>query len=170
MNLTRKIVVTGLFIAIGVVLPQAFHMIPNAGSVVLPMHIPVLFCGLVCGPLYGAICGGAACLLSHVIFGMPPAPVFPGMICELIVYGLLAGLMSMWLKNKNVGYIYIELIVAMIGGRLVAGLLNALIFKAGNYSLAIWLTNYFVTGLPGIIIQLVLIPALVAVFNKYLNK
>ena len=170
MNTTKKLVFSALCIAIGVVLPQAFHMIPNAGSIFLPMHIPVLFCGLLCGALYGGLCGGLTCLLSHLIFGMPPAPVFPGMICELIVYGLVAGLMSQILKNKNIGTIYIELIVAMLCGRIVSGVLNALIFKAGAYSMQMWLAGAFVTALPGIAIQLVLIPILVDRFQKYFNK
>ncbi len=170
MKSTRKLVFAALCIAIGVVLPQAFHMIPNAGSVILPMHIPVLICALLCGPVYGAICGGATCLLSHLIFGMPPAPVFPGMICELITYGLVAGLMAMLLKNKNIGFIYVELVVAMLVGRLVAGALNALIFKAGAYSLQIWVTNYFVTGLIGIAIQIAIIPAVVLLLKKQIEK
>lgn len=170
MNTTKKLVFSALCIAIGVVLPQAFHMIPNAGSIFLPMHIPVLFCGLLCGALYGGLCGALTCLLSHLIFGMPPAPVFPGMICELIVYGVVAGLMSQILKNKNIGIIYVELIVAMLCGRIVSGVLNALIFKAGAYSMQMWLAGSFVTALPGIAIQLVLIPILVDRFQKYFNK
>ena len=169
MNTTKKLVFAALCTAIGVVLPQAFHMIPNAGSIFLPMHIPVLFCGLVCGPVYGAACGGAACLLSHLLTGMPPAAVFPGMICELIVYGLVAGLMSMLLKNRNIGTIYIELIVAMLAGRVVSGILNALIFRAGAYSMQAWITASFVTALPGIAIQLVLIPVLVSRLKKFVE-
>ena len=169
MNQTKKIVFTAMCIAIGVVLPQAFHAIPNAGSIFLPMHIPVLFCGLVCGPLYGAACGLICCGLSHVIFGMPPAMVLPGMLCELFVYGLVAGLMSKLLKNKNIGVIYVELIVAMLAGRLVSGILNALIFRAGNYSMPMWITGLFVTALPGIAIQLALIPVLVSRFKKFVE-
>lgn len=167
MTNTRKIVFAALFAAVGVVLPQAFHMIPNAGSIFLPMHIPVLFCGLLCGPFYGAACGAIACLLSHLIFSMPPAAVFPGMLIELIVYGCIAGVMAIIFKNKNIGYIYLELIIAMLCGRIVAGVLNALIFRAGAYSLQVWMTSSFVTALPGIIIQLVLIPILVERFKKY---
>ena len=167
MNQTRKIVVTAMFIALGVVLPLAFHMIPNAGSIILPMHIPVLFCGLLCGPIYGAICGLGACLLSHLLTGMPPAMMLPSMLIELFVYGLVAGLMAKFLKNKNIAYIYIELIVAMLCGRIVMGILNALIFRAGAYSLQIWLTSSFVTAWPGILIQLALVPILVDRFKKY---
>ena len=46
---TKKLVSCALCIAIGVLLPMAFHVIPNAGSIFLPMHIPVLICGLFCG-------------------------------------------------------------------------------------------------------------------------
>ena len=94
MKNTRNLILTAMFIAIGVVLPQAFHMIPNAGSVVLPMHIPVLIAGFAVGPLLGAICGFFTPLLSHLIFGMPPAMVLPSMLCELTVYGLMTGLLD----------------------------------------------------------------------------
>ena len=169
MNYTKKIVFSGLCAAIGIVLPQAFHAIPNAGSIFLPMHIPTLFCGLVCGPLFGCLCGGVSCLLSHLIFGMPPAMILPGMLIELMVYGLVAGIMANILKNKNIGAIYVELIVAMLCGRVVAGILNALIFRAGAYSMQVWIAGSFVTALPGIIIQLVLIPVLVSRLKHLIN-
>ncbi|MBR3227757.1 MAG: ECF transporter S component [Erysipelotrichaceae bacterium] len=169
MNSTKKLVFTALCIAIGIVLPQVLHTVHNAGTIFLPMHLPVLFCGLCCGPLYGAICGGLCCTFSHFLTGMPPAPVFPGMLCELIVYGLVSGIMSNVLKNRNIGAIYIELLVAMVAGRIVSGILNALIFRAGAYSMQIWLAGSFVTALPGIAIQLVLLPVLVNRFKTYLS-
>ena len=95
----RQMVLTALFVAIGVVLPQAFHAVPNAGSVFLPMHIPGLIAGYFVGPVYGLACGILTPLLSHLIFGMPPAPVLPGMLCELAVYGLMTGLLNRVLKR-----------------------------------------------------------------------
>ena len=162
MKNTRKLVLTALFIAIGVVLPQAFHMLPNAGSVILPMHIPVLVCGFACGPLYGLACGILTPVLSHFIFGMPPTPVLPGMICELAMYGLMTGLLNRLLKMKNrLLKNYVVLILSMLAGRITYGILNALIFRAGSYSMAAWTSAAFITAIPGIIIQLVLIPILV---------
>lgn len=164
---TRKLVLTALFIAIGVVLPQAFHAIPNAGSIFLPMHIPVLIAGFAVGPLFGAICGILTPILSHLIFGMPPAMMLAQMICELAVYGFMTGLLNSLIKIKNpVAKNYAVLILSMLSGRLAYGILNALIFKAGSYSLQAWLSAAFITALPGIAIQLILIPILVARLRK----
>ncbi|MBQ9158465.1 MAG: ECF transporter S component [Erysipelotrichaceae bacterium] len=162
MNNTKKLVLTALFAAIGVVLPQAFHMIPNAGSVILPMHIPVLIAGFLVGPVYGLACGIITPLLSHLFFSMPPAPVLPGMLCELAVYGLMSGLLNKAIKMENqLAKAYVVLIGAMLCGRITYGILNALIFRAGSYSMQAWLSAAFVTAIPGIIIQLLLIPILV---------
>ncbi|MBQ6334807.1 MAG: ECF transporter S component [Erysipelotrichaceae bacterium] len=167
MNRTKQLVLTALFIAIGTVLPQAFHMIPNAGSVVLPMHIPVLVAGFAVGPLFGCLCGILTPILSHFIFGMPPTPVLPGMICELAMYGFMTGLLSRLIKMENkLVKNYVVLILAMLAGRVTYGILNSLIFRAGNYSLQTWIAAAFITAIPGIIIQLVLIPILVTRLQK----
>ncbi len=166
-NRTRSITYTALCIAIGVVLPQAFHTVQNAGSIFLPMHIPVLISGFVVGPAYGLACGIITPLLSHLIFGMPPASSLPGMICELAVYGLVSSLLWRNLKIKNdTAKIYTTLIGAMICGRITYGILNALIFKAGEYTFATWIAAAFTTALPGIIIQLILIPIVVLALKK----
>ena len=158
----RRMIYTALMVAMGVVLPLAFHAIPNAGSIFLPMHIPVLICGLLCGAPYGLVCGILTPLMSHWISGMPPLPYLPSMLCELAAYGLLAGVLMFLLRKQNryMG-VYLSLAGAMICGRIVWGLLNALIFRAGAYTLEIWMTGAFVTALPGLIIQIIVIPALI---------
>ncbi len=167
MNNTKKLVLAALFIAIGVVLPQAFHAIPNAGSIFLPMHIPVLIAGFALGPVYGAVCGVLTPILSHLLFSMPPAPMLAQMICELAAYGFLTGLLNKVFKaGSNIGKIYVVLILSMLGGRLIYGLLNYFIFKAGSYCLQMWLSAAFIKALPGIAIQLALIPILVSRLKK----
>ncbi len=167
MNKTKQIVLAALFIAIGVALPQAFHAIPNAGSIFLPMHIPVLIAGFALGPLFGALCGVLTPILSHLLFGMPPAMMLAQMVCELACYGLLTGLLNRAFKaGSNIGKIYVVLILSMIGGRIIYGLLNYFIFKAGAYSLQMWLSSAFITALSGIAIQLLLIPVLVSRLKK----
>lgn len=167
MRQTKNLVITGLCIALGLVLPMAFHAIPNAGSIFLPMHIPVLLCGLVCGPVYGLACGVLAPLLSSVATGMPPAAMLPSMLCELAMYGLMSGLLFRLVKTKSfVANTYISLIGAMICGRVFYGVLNAVIFKAGAYSLQLWMGAAFVTAVPGIIIQLVAIPLILVALKK----
>ncbi len=167
MNKTKKLVLTSLFIALGVVLPQAFHAIPNAGSIFLPMHIPVLLSGYVVGPIFALICGVLTPLLSSLIFSMPPAAILPSMLCELAIYGLMVGLLSKVVKvNNMVVKTYLVLIGSMLCGRIAYGILNALIFRAGSYSLQAWLSAAFVTALPGIVIQMIVIPALVIGLKK----
>jgi len=167
LSTTKKTVYTGLCLALGVVLPIAFHSIPNAGSMLLPMHLPVLLCGLLCGWPFGLMCGILTPLLSSLITGMPPMAYLPSMVCELAVYGLLSGLLLRYVRTgKMIPDIYLSLIGAMIAGRIVYGLMQAIIFRAGNYSIAIWMTGVFVTALPGIVIELVAIPAIVLALEK----
>lgn len=164
---TKKLVTAALCAALGVVLPMAFHFVPNAGSVLLPMHIPVLLCGLACGWPYGLACGILAPLLSSLLTGMPPAAYLPSMLCELAAYGLISGLMAQFVRPKNrVAGVYVQLVGAMLVGRVVYGLVNALIFRAGAYSFEIFFTAAFVTALPGIIIQLVFLPPILLLLEK----
>lgn len=167
MSGTRRLVIAALFTALGVALPIAFHAIPNAGSILLPMHIPVLLCGLVCGWPYGLACGMLAPLLSSLTTGMPPMAYVPGMLFELAAYGLVSGLLMRLVRTRSTAAdIYISLAGGMVAGRVLFGVLNALLFRAGSYSMEIWLTAAFATALPGIAIQLVLIPILVIGLEK----
>lgn len=163
----RNLVFAALCTALGIVLPQAFHSIPNAGSIFLPMHLPVLLCGLICAWPYGLACGILTPILSHLIFGMPPAAYLPAMIVELAIYGLLASLMmQVFSKLKFQARVYVALVAAMIGGRIAYGIVNALIFRAGSYSMQLWMTAMFVTALPGIIMQIVILPILLIALEK----
>ena len=167
MSPVKKSIITAVCIALCVVLPQAFHAIPNAGSIYCPMHIPVLLCGLICGWQYGLLCGIAGPLVSALITGMPPAAVLPGMLVECAAYGALTGLMMQLVHTKKVyPDLYISLLVAMLGGRIISGIAKALIFSAGSYSMTAWVTGSFVTSLPGIIVHLVLIPSIVYAIMK----
>ena len=162
MSAVKKSIITAVCIALCVVLPQAFHAVPNAGAIYLPMHIPVLLCGLICGWSYGLLCGLAGPALSALLTGMPPAAVLPGMLVECGVYGLAAGLLMQLLRTKHLyADLYISLAAAMLLGRVVSGIAKALIFSAGSYSMVSRVAGSFVTALPGIVIQLALLPSIV---------
>jgi len=167
MSYINKTTVTALSIALCVVLPMAFHLIPNGGSILSPMHIPVLLCGLVCGWPYGLLCGIAGPVTSSLITGMPGAAYLPAMMAELAVYGLVSGkMMQIIHTGKKNADIYISMIAAMIAGRIVAGILNAVIFTGGNYSISLWISSYFVTALPGIAVHLIFVPTLIGALEK----
>ena len=162
MSQVKKVVVAAVCAALGIVLPMAFHSIPNAGATWLPMHIPVMISGLVAGPVAGAATGVLAPVLSGLLTGMPPAPMLPPMTCELLVYGLVSGLLSRVVRTGNATTdLYISLVGAMLAGRVVAGVLRALIFSPGAYSLEAWLTAYFVTAIMGIVLQLAVVVPIV---------
>ena len=162
----RRMVLAALCVALCVVLPIAFHTIPDAGSVFLPMHIPVLLCGLICGWPYGLACGLLGPVLSSLLTGMPPAAYLPPMIIECAVYGMVCGLMLKVLRTgRSTVDLYAALIAAMLAGRVVSGIAKALIFSPGM-AMGVWITSSFVTALPGIIIQLVLIPQVVRLLMK----
>ena len=118
MNQIRKIVLAGLMIALAIILPFATGQIPQIGSMLLPMHIPVLLCGFICGWKYGLAVGFIVPLLRSMMFGMPPMMTAIAMAFELAAYGVITGLLYKVLPGKKVK-VYISLIVAMLVGRIV---------------------------------------------------
>ncbi len=167
MNNTKKMVYTAVLIAVGILLPMAFHTVADAGRVFLPMHIPVLLCGMICGAMYGMQAGLLTPLLSSLLTGMPPAAILPTMMLELAVYGLCSGLFSRLIKTKwQILDVCIALVLAMLMGRFVGGFMNGVVLGNPNYTMKVWLVASFVTGLPGMIIQIIVIPTLWLALQK----
>ncbi len=166
MTYVKKIVFTAACAALCVVLPMAFHAVQNAGAIFLPMHIPVLLCGLMCGWPFGFISGLLGPLLSSLLTGMPPAAMLPSMMVECAAYGCVTGLMMRFVHTKNaLADLYISMVTAMVAGRVLAGLAKSLIFTPGTAPFA-WVTTSLLTGIPGIAIQLILIPLVVFTLTK----
>jgi hypothetical protein len=163
----KKLAMVVVFIAIGIVLPLTGQSVPDSESMTLSMHLPVLICGLLLGAPYGLACGILTPLISTLFTSTPAMTVLPVMVCELAVYGCLTGLLLQLLEMENATVkAYMALIIAMLAGRIVAGALNAFAFQAGAYSWQMWFNTYFVTGLPGIIIQLGAVPYVVSSLRK----
>ncbi len=163
-TMTVNLTGTALCIALGLVLPTFFHMF-GAGTTFLPMHIPVLLCGLIFGWQYGAVCGFIVPLLSSIATGMPPIfPVATAMMFELCAYGALTGLFYQKFKWN----VYPALICAMLGGRIVSGAANAVFMNMASkpYGFAAFISGSFAQALPGILIQIILIPVLVIALEK----
>lgn len=168
-NLTLRIVLSALALALCYVLPFLTLQIPTLGGMLCPMHIPVLLCGFFCGPFWGAAVGLVAPLLRSLTIGAPP--LFPGavgMAAELFAYGFLAGLFCRLLPKKWWG-LYLSLLSAMLGGRIVWGLVRwgmAALFHL-PFTLSFFLAEAFVNALPGICLQFLLIPPLVGWMDEY---
>lgn len=175
MNKTIKnLTLTALFLAVGMILPFFTGQIPAIGSMLLPMHIPVILCGLICGWKYGLVCGFVLPIFRSLLFSMPPImPQAAAMAFELAVYGFTAGWLyshSKWqcVKAQCVKALYRCLILAMIAGRLVWGLVMWILMSAfgQTFTLQAFAAGALTTAIPGILLQLILIPALMLALHK----
>ena len=171
MDRIRKIVLSGLLIALGIMLPFLTGQIPQIGSMLLPMHIPVLLCGFFCGWKYGLAVGFITPLLRSMIFGMPPFLTALAMAFELATYGVVTGVFNKMLAGKKLR-VYISLIAAMIVGRVVWGLVSIVIYGVTNaaFTWQIFIGGALLNAIPGIVLQLVVVPVLVMAVEKVWSK
>lgn len=165
---TRKLTVTGLLIAVSVLLPQLFHFIggQSMGRIFLPMHIGIFLIGFIIGGWQGIIAGLTVPVISFVIAGMPPPPTLFFMMCELCVYGAVSGFLRFGQQSKLT--IYLKLLISMAAGRIAGGL--AIFVAASVFGLNIdaisSVAASLVAGLPGIILQVVLIPPIYILLKR----
>ena len=168
-NKTQRLTLSGLFVALGIILPYATaHGMGLAGTLLLPMHIPVLLCGFLCGPIYGTLCGGMLPLLNCLLTGMPaPFPMLPIMFFELCTYGLCSGLLFSKTSLGKIKYgIYLALPISMICGRIAYASVFYILFLAVGDLKALAVTAAILTGLPGILCQFLIIPPIVFLIKK----
>ena len=164
MTATKRLVLTAVNIALCLVLPMAFHSIPNGGKIMLPMHIPVLLCGMVCGAPYGAVCGLLGPMLSSVLTGMPTAALMPAMMVECAAYGLVGGTAAaLRAHGKDLRR---PVPIALLGAMLDrASYLRREQRQSSSwrdrYTMQAWIAASFVTALPGIVLQLAVVPSIV---------
>lgn len=165
---TRNMIMAAFFLALGIVLPFFTGQIPAVGSMLLPMHIPVLICGYVCGWPWGLLVGFVLPLLRSATIGMPPMmPTAAAMAFELAAYGAVTGLLYQRME-KTIASLYISLIGAMIAGRILWGVVSMVLYgMMGNaFSFQIFLSGALLKAVPGILVQLVLIPPVIAALQK----
>ena len=165
---TKKLVLAALFLALGLLMPFLTGQIPNLGSKLLSMHLPVLICGFVCGWPTGLVVGLITPVFRSLIFGMPPLfPTAVVMSFELAAYGFATG----WFRRlfpKTGVFVYLTLILSMLLGRAVWGLASMLIlgFAGRGFTWKAFMAGAFVNALPGIILQLVLIPVIIIALDR----
>ena len=165
----KYLALAAMFLAIGLVLPFFTGQIPQIGNMLLPMHIPVLLCGLICGWKYGAVVGFFMPLLRSLVFGMPVLyPMAIGMACELMTYGLVIGFLYGRSRWKCIIALYRCLIISMLSGRIVWGLSQMVLLGVGRdgFTYQAFLAGAFLNAIPGILIQLVLIPSVMVLLNR----
>ncbi len=168
-----KMVLAALFMALAYVLPFLTGQIPEIGSMLCPMHLPVLLCGFFCGPVWGAAVGAITPIFRSFLTGGFP-PLFPTAVCmtfELAAYGAVSGIMHRLLPRRK-PYVYCSLVTAMAVGRLVWGTaMLVCLGVGGGFSWSAFLASAFTNAIPGIILQLLLVPLVVMLLDnpKILN-
>lgn len=167
----KRLVLAGVFLALGYALPFLTGQIKEIGNSLLPMHLPVMLCGIVCGWQYGFGVGLVLPITRSLMFGMPP--MYPTAICmapELATYGLVIGILYSLFKKKSILGLYVSLVSSMACGRMVWGLARVICAGLGKspFSFEIFITAGFLDAIPGIILQLILIPLIISVKDRIL--
>ena len=165
----KNLVLSAMFIAIGIVLPFFTGQIPEVGKMLLPMHLPVFFCGLICGWQYGLAVGIILPVMRSAMFTMPVMfPTAVAMSFELATYGAVAGFLYNRSKWQCIVALYRSLIIAMLAGRLVWGCVQAILLglSGSAFTFSAFMAGAFTTAIPGIILQLIFIPAVMVALDR----
>ena len=164
---TLRLIYAAVCLSLCLVLPFLTGQIPEIGSKLSPMHIPVLLCGFLCGWQYGLVVGAIAAPLRFLIFSMPPFPGCLFMAFEMAVYGLMTGLLYKFFPKKPL-FIYINLIFSMLAGRIVWGAARFALMGLTNtkFSFQLFLSGAFLDAIPGIICHIILVPIIVFALQK----
>ncbi len=165
---TREMVMAALCLALALLLPFLTGQIKEIGNMLCPMHIPVLLCAFLCSWKWAGGVGAAAPLLRSSIWGMPPmGPITFSMTFELAAYGLIASAIYRRLPKKTWS-IYVSLITAMVGGRIVWGIVSMILYGAMGtfFTWQMFAAGAFINAVPGIILQIVIIPVIVLALEK----
>ena len=165
---TLKLIYAALCLALAQVLPFVTMQIPTVGKMLSPMHIPVFLCGFLCGAPYAGVIGFIAPLMRSLLFGMPTLiPDALSMAFELLAYGVITGLLNRYLPKKIL-YIYVTLLCAMLGGRIVWGISKFIITHVigMEFPFSAFIAGAFVNAVPGIILHIILVPTIVIALRK----
>ena len=172
MTTTRTLVLSAFFLALGMVLPLLTGQIKEIGDSLLPMHLVVMLCGVVCGWQYASVVGLALPFLRSLIFSMPP--LYPNaiwMALELLTYGFVIGFLFSLRKKYSRWYLFVCLVASMISGRIVWGIAKAILLGIADkpFGLEAFFVGGFVDAIPGLILQFILVPAVVELIYQ-INK
>lgn len=169
MNNVKKLAVTAMLFAVGMVLPFFISQIPAIGKMLLPMHIPVLLCGFIVGWQYGALTGFLLPIVRGLVFGMPPLyPNAVAMAFEMAAYGFVSGYLYSHARWQCTKMLYISLVTAMLAGRLVWAFAEVILLGIGGntFTWEMFAAGAFLNAIPGIIVQLVLIPLIMVALRR----
>lgn len=168
-NSVKNITLTAMFLALGMILPFFTGQIPQIGNMLLPMHLPVFLCALICGWQYGTIMAFILPLLRSLVFDMPPFyPTALAMAFELATYAFVTGYLYEKSPWQCIKALYRCMICAMLAGRVVWGIVQMILLSVngGMLTFEVFISSALLNSIPGIIMQLVLIPAVMVALDR----
>ena len=169
----KKLILSAMFLALGVALPFLTGQIKEIGDTLLPMHIPIMLCGLICGGKYGLFVGLILPFLRAVTVGMPP--IYPNavwMSLELATYGFVIGFLYFSYQKKQMWWLYVCLFISMISGRIVWGIAKTILLGVAGkpFTVQAFIAGGILDAFPGIILQFILIPAIIRLKDIFVER
>ena len=164
----RRLTISAMLIAVGMLLPFLTGQIQHIGNMLCPMHLPVFICGMICGPWWGLVCGAVLPVLRSMVFGMPVVmPAAFAMAFELAAYGFVSGYLRKKLP-RTLSMLFVSLLCAMLLGRIVWGVACIPLYGVAGktFGWQLFIANGFVNAIPGMILQLIAVPAFVTALEK----
>lgn len=173
MTRLKNITLTALFLGLGIVLPMFIGQIPQIGSMLLPMHIPVFLCAFICGWKYSVPMAFILPLIRSILFSRPN--MYPEAIAiafELSSYAFVAGFIYNRSKGKNIKTVYGCLLTAMVTGRIIRGIVQLVLLRiiGAPFTFNSFLIGIIVAGIPGIIFQLIIIPIIITILKSEIKS
>ena len=164
----RRLTISAMLIAVGMLLPFLTGQIQHIGNMLCPMHLPVFICGMICGPWWGLVCGAVLPVLRSMVFGMPVLmPAAFAMAFELGAYGFVSGYLRKKLP-RTLSMLFVSLLCAMLLGRIIWGVASIPLYGVAGktFGWQLFIANGFVNAIPGMILQLIAVPAIVTALEK----
>lgn len=161
MSYSKKTVIWSLCAALCIVLPMTMRVIPNADLIYRSIQIPVMLCGIFCGPGAGISCALTGVFTSALISGVPAAPLLPIILTELVLVGLIIGVIVKFFGGRRNFTVVYGIVFSVLTARVIAGIVAAWLFSPGSESMLLWAWGYVIAGLPSLVVQLILLPAII---------
>ena len=169
----KSLTLSALFLALGFILPMLTGQIPVLGKALLPMHLPIFLCALICGWKYATVIGFFLPLLRSLLFSVPVMyPTAIAVAFEMAAYGIITGILYAHLPKRPILSVYLAMLPAMLVGRTVRLLAEVLLlgFKGNPFVWRAFFVSTILNASPGILLQLLIVPAVMLVLKRANHK
>jgi len=159
----RHLVLNAMIMALGLTLPMAFHAV-GLGSKFTPMLLPLLLNGFLSPLGWAVLIGGLTPLVSSLTTGMPP--LYPPVAVVMSVECMVLAATARFVYCATRGRVWPAAVAAVVCGRAVSLSLSWLVASYLDLPQRLSVAASFVQGLPGIALQLSVVPLIVVLIHR----